>query len=65
MSLHGGILDLRDEFTLDPGLETGTSRPRIRWCGARAGSRRAFGKIAITVEFVAVGEGSTSRDSSS
>jgi hypothetical protein len=62
--LYGDIFDLGDgEFTLHPGLETGhfeAMYPMVRRDGRQSGYR----EIAITVEF-AVGEVTTSRDSSS
>jgi hypothetical protein len=63
-NLYGVINDLGDgEFTLDAGLETGhfeATYPMERRDGRRAES---IGKIAITVDLVAVGEVTTSRDS--
>lgn len=64
MSLYGDIFDLGDgEFTLDPGLATGhfeATYPMVRRDGRQSES---IGDIAITVELVAVGEVTTSRDS--
>lgn len=63
-SLYGVIDDLGDgEFTLDPGLATGhfeATYPMERRDGRRGDS---IGDIAVTVDLVAVGEVTTSRDS--
>jgi hypothetical protein len=65
---HPGRPDLQDACVLlpsTPGLETGHFEANVSDGAARRQAVGSIGKNAITVEFVAVGEVTTSPDSSS